>query len=250
MTTTSSNSAVTGSPNGSTITTKVDLLGRVTSYTDVWDTVTVPAYQARVDRLTSVTTTPAGGTAAVTAFTYDLDGKSTTVKVDGQVYATPSYDTYQRLASVAYLGGSALTGITRDAAGRASGQSWTFPEADTVTETVARSQAGRVVQHKITRGTETYTSTYGYDKAGRLITAKIPGHQLTYEFAGTGGCGVNTAAGKSGNRTKLTDVWTAPGQAAKTTTTVYCYDWADRLTSTTVTNPIAGANTVADGLVA
>ena len=82
------------------------------------------------------------------------------------------------------------------------------------------------------------------------MSAAIPGHQLTYQYAPTGGCGPNVAAGRSGNRTGLVDAWTAPGQATVTTTTASCYDWADRLLSSTVTNPIPGANTVADGLAA
>jgi RHS repeat-associated protein len=48
----------------------------------------------------------------------------------------------------------------------------------------------------------------------------------------------------------LTDVWTAPGQSPVTTTTTGCYDIADRLLSTTVTGPVAGANDVNDGLTA
>ncbi len=64
----------------------------------------------------------------------------------------------------------------------------------------------------------------------------------------TGGCGPNGAAGASGNRTSLTDVWTAPGQSPVTTSTGSCYDWADRLLSTTVTGPVVGANTVTYGL--
>lgn len=57
------------------------------------------------------------------------------------------------------------------------------------------------------------------------------------------------AAGASGNRTGYTDVYTAPGTSTPvTTTTQYCYDWADRLTSTNVTGAIAGATTVVDGL--
>lgn len=104
------------------------------------------------------------------------------------------------------------------------------------------------MQQNTSSGTTSYSSTYGYDAAGRMTSAKIPGHQLTYVFAATGGCGPNTSAGKSGNRTGLTDVWTAPGQAAVTTQTSYCYDWADRLRSTAVTGAIPGASSVADGV--
>ncbi len=81
------------------------------------------------------------------------------------------------------------------------------------------------------------------------MSARIPGHQLTYQFASSGGCGVNTAAGASGNRTAYTDVYTAPGSGSSvTTSTQYCYDWADRLTSTAVTGAVAGSTTVTDGL--
>jgi RHS repeat-associated protein len=170
------------------------------------------------------------------------------VSLDGQPIATPAYDTQQQLETVTYRGGAMLTGITRDGAGRTTSHEWSFPSAVGITDSVVRSQTGRVVQHEVVRGGDTFTSTYGYDTAGRLISAVIPGHDLTYEFAATGVCGPNTAAGASGNRTKLVDVYTEPGEAPVTTTTDYCYDWADRLLSTTVTNPISGANGVADGL--
>lgn len=242
--------AVAGSPNGSTITTKTDLLGRVTQYTDVFGTVTVPTYQARVGRLLSTVTTPAGGAGESTAFSYDRDGKITKVTVNGTVLATPSYDTVAQLASVAYAGGASLSGISRDGAGRGTGQTWSFPAGGDVTETAARSQSGRVVEHVIGQGGQSYRSAYKYDTAGRLVQASIPGHVLSYGFAASGGCGPNTAAGASGNRTSVTDVWTAPGQAAQTTSTNYCYDWADRLLSSTVTGAVTGAHAVADGLAA
>ena len=60
---------------------------------------------------------------------------------------------------------------------------------------------------------------------------------------------MNTSAGLSGNRTGFTDAYTAPGTTtAVTTQTSYCYDWADRLTSTTVTGAPTGAYGVTDGL--
>ena len=117
-----------------------------------------------------------------------------------------------------------------------------------VSDNVLRSQSGRVVKHISTMGATTYSSTYGYDTAGRLVSAAIPGHELTYSFASSGGCGPNTAAGMSGNRTGSTDVWTAPGQSAVTTTSSYCYDWADRLLSSSVTGAVTAATSVADGV--
>jgi RHS repeat-associated protein len=110
-----------------------------------------------------------------------------------------------------------------------------------VTDSVIRSQTGRILRNTLTDGTTMETSTYSYDAAGRLVTAVIPRHTLTYSFAGTGGCGTNSYAGRNGNRTNLTDV----KDGTTTTSVAYCYDKADRLTATTVTNPPTAANPVA-----
>ncbi|MCM3778178.1 PA14 domain-containing protein [Microbacterium hydrocarbonoxydans] len=241
--------AVAGSPNGSTITTVTDLLGRTVSYTDVWGTVTTPTYDPASGRVMQVSTTPAGGAASVTAYTYDADGKVLTVTVDGTPLAGVTYDAVQRLAQVTYPDGSALTQVGRDRAERVVSQEWSVG-GQVVTDSVVRSQSGRVVQQTSATGSTSYSSTYGYDGAGRLVTARIPGHELTYAFAGSGGCGPNTSAGASGNRTGLVDVWTAPGHAPVTTSTAYCYDWADRLLSSTVTGAIPGASSMTDGVAA
>lgn len=230
--------AVTGSPNGSTITTEIDFLGRTTKSTDVWNTATTTTYDGLTGRVSNTSTTIAGRSAEVTAYTYDGDGKVLTVSQDGQVAATLSYDSLQQVSGVAYQGGATLGSITRNPAGQVTGQTWTYPGSAPIIDQVVRSQSGRVLRETLTRGSQTYTSTYGYDAAGRLISANIPGHQLGYEFASTGGCGPNTAAGASGNRTGLTDIYTPAGSSTSTTTTTTsCYDWADRLLSSTVTNP-------------
>jgi RHS repeat-associated protein len=75
-------------------------------------------------------------------------------------------------------------------------------------------------------------NNFAYDAAGRLISAKVPGHSYTYGFAAAGGCGVAGAAGKNANRTSLVIDGGTP--------VTYCYDHADRLTSTTATG-YAGA---------
>lgn len=235
----------------STITTKTDLLGRTTSYTDVWGTVTVPTYEALTGRAIKVTTTGNDVPATETEYSYDLDGKTTQVKTGGEVYAAPSYDAAQRISQVTYLGGAKLSVAWDDKRGTVQKNTWVFPASSTLTDTVTRSVAGRIVQEKVAQGSATYSSTYGYDAAGRLTNAKIPGHELTYQFSSTGGCGSSSAAGASGNRTAYTDIYTAPGSnTAVTTTTKYCYDSADRLQSTAVTGAPSGATTVADGVSA
>jgi len=136
--TTVSDGAVAGSPNGSTITTELDLLGRTISSTDVWGTTTVPTYDPYTSRVLSVTVTPpgAGATSTVEAFEYDADGKVESVSVDGTVLADPAYSADQLLQSVAYGNGSSLTDIVRDAAQRVLGQTWTFPDAPVEAQTV------------------------------------------------------------------------------------------------------------------
>jgi RHS repeat-associated protein len=121
--------AVAGSPNGSRITTKSDLLGRVVSSTDVWNTVATPTYEALTGRVTSVSTIPAGGTASVQSFTYDLDGKVELMKLDGTTFADPVYAANQLLQSVAYSNGTSLSSITRNPTGATTGVGWAFPGA-------------------------------------------------------------------------------------------------------------------------
>ncbi|WP_316310905.1 hypothetical protein, partial [Clavibacter michiganensis] len=85
-----SDGAVVGSPNGSTITTVTNLAGQIIKYEDVWGTVTVPSYDPLTNRLQSTTTTYPGSGTSTTAFTYDADGKVTSIKVNNEVLATPA----------------------------------------------------------------------------------------------------------------------------------------------------------------
>ena len=114
--------------------------------------------------------------------------------------------------------------------------------ASTVTDSVLRSQSGRIMQNTLTDtlSTAPETSTYSFDAAGRLVTAVIPHHTLTYGY-GTASCGV-AAAGKNGNRTSFSDNFDGT-----TTSVAYCYDNADRLAATAVTNAPVGASPVAGG---
>ncbi|MBD7919646.1 hypothetical protein H9657_15355 [Cellulomonas sp. Sa3CUA2] len=72
------------------------------------------------------------------------------------------------------------------------------------------------------------------------MRAVIPRHDLSYSFAAAGGCGVNPRAGANGNRTSSRDVF----DGVAVTTVTSCFDHADRLTGTTVTDPPAGASPV------
>ncbi len=229
-----------------TITTATDLAGHTVWSTDVWGTKTTPTYDTVTGRVLSVSVKPATAAALNQAFTYDLDGKPETVSVNGTVVADPTYASNQLLQSVAYANGTSLASVTRNAAGATTGLQWSFPSQDSVSDAVVRSQSGRIVQNTLTDGAAVETSTYTYDAAGRLVLASIPGHELGYAFASTGGCGTNPAAGKNGNRTGFSDAHTVAG-VTSTTSVSYCYDNADRLTSTSTSGAVAGAGPVAGG---
>ncbi|WP_309733287.1 PA14 domain-containing protein [Microbacterium sp. SORGH_AS_0428] len=240
--------AIVGSST-SAVSTTADFLGRATSTTDVWGAVTTTTYENLTGRVLKTATSGAGIPATETEYAYDKDGKTTQVKYAGQVYATPTYDAKQRISQISYLGGASLAVTWDPKRGTIQTNTWSFPGSSPITDTVARSVAGRIVQESLVQGSTTYASTYGYDAAGRLTSATIPGHQLSYQFAGNGGCGVNTAAGASGNRTGYTDVYTAPGTSTPVTTSAqYCYDWADRLTSSTINGAFNGSGAMSDGL--
>lgn len=242
---------VTGSPTNGRITTKSDLLGRVIEYTDVWGTKTVTSYD-KVSRVTQTVTTT--GTSSYTrAFTYDADGKITTVKDGGVTIANVTYGTTGltagQVTGVTYPtgagNGTSLTGITRQAkTGAQTGQTWNFASGAAITEAVTRSKAGRIVSNTLTSTGINWASSYAFDNAGRLKTATIPGHTLTYGY-GTATCGV-TNAGLNGNRTSMIDQPTT----GATTTAYYCYNAADQLLSSTVSDPVTGSDAVSDGLAA
>lgn len=238
-----SDPSVTGSPNGGTITTVVDLLGRVTSYTDVWGIATTTSYDG-AGRASGTSTTD-GTSTYVSSQTYDQDSRVATVSDGGQQVAALTY-TGPDLTGVSYPSGTGNAGngtalaIGRDQAGATTSLGWSFPTGGALSDAVVRAQSGRVLSENVTNGSATSASSFSYDSAGRLTTAATGGHTLAYAFASTGGCGVNTRAGADGNRTSVIDTPTS-GSARSTT---YCYDDADRLTATTVTNPPVGATPV------
>ncbi len=132
--------------------------------------------------------------------------------------------------------------LVQDAWTESAGMAVTQP-ASTVTDAVVRSQSGRILQNTLTDGSVVESSSYKYDAAGRLVSAVIPRHVLSYEFASTGGCVSNPNAGMNGNRTSFTDVQ----DGGTPSVTSYCYDYADRLVSTSATKPPVGASPVSAG---
>ncbi|MEZ5382765.1 MAG: PA14 domain-containing protein [Microthrixaceae bacterium] len=229
------NYAVSGNPLATsatdpagTVTGVVDLLGRTVSTTDVWGATSQATYNqaGQVTQTSNPVVTVERG--------YNNLGQLERVGPAALPMALVSYDGVGRVATVTYpIGyGNGTTGTyAYDDLGREQSLTWTGPGAALITsDSVTRSLAGRVVDQAVD-GTDPNPSgaNYVYDGAGRLTDAWTPAQRTQYAFAPSGGCGVATAAGKNSNRTTKT-VIPAGGSPAATT---FCYDHADRLTSTT-----------------
>ncbi|PZR79738.1 MAG: hypothetical protein DLM65_09930, partial [Candidatus Aeolococcus gillhamiae] len=157
----------------------MDVLGRVVSYADAFANSTTSTYDQPGRVIDTV------GRDGTRHTDYDAAGRPTAQKLDGATLATPAYDSAGELASVAYANGSALSSLGRDPAGRTTGLGFTQAGgASLVSDSVTRSQAGRVVAQTVDG---TPSATFTYDGPGRLTGATVPGHTLTYAFAPTGG---------------------------------------------------------------
>ncbi|MBL8160335.1 hypothetical protein JNJ66_07835, partial [Candidatus Saccharibacteria bacterium] len=210
---------VTSGDDEGTIQTNTDLLGRTTYYKDVQANEATSTYDA-LGRLTQRT-----GTLGTETFVYDDYDKLIEQKVDNVTIAVPHYDSFGRLSSVDYptAGQMKLNAIVRDDLGRTTGQNYVLGDGTTtVSDSVTRSQSGQ-----ITGGTEHGQSkSYSYDKAGRLTAATIGAHSYTYGFDAPTNCwgSYNPNAHKNSNRTSMSHTFNGT-----TSTTTYCYDFADRL---------------------
>lgn len=225
-------------PHG-TITTKIDLLGRVVVYTDIHGVRTETTYD-QAGRATGERVVPPAGTAQVTTATYDDANRLLTTTLDTAQLASVTYDAAGELASVAYQNGTSLKSVGKDASGRPVSLTWRTADGHGIVSAVTRSQSGTITDETL-GGVDARPGApnYIYDAAGRLTEAWVAGHHYTYDFtspaSSTCPTGSASNAGANTNRVRLLD-----HASAGTTETAYCYDTADRLLATT------GATAVTD----
>ncbi len=231
--TSETNYAVDGNPlkiattdvNG-TVTTEVDLLGRVVKYTDAYGNVTTPGYDAR-GRITSKTNTQLGSE----VFTYDTLDRVTKYTVNSVVLANVYYDEYSRVKNIDYPAANLkLVSLEYDSLLRIQAANWKLSDGTNVREEQTKSTTGLVLTNKRTIGTDILNQSYTYDKGARLRSATVGTHTMSYGFdplPTTCGATRNTNAYKNSNRTSQTV------DGVKTT---YCYDIADRLISSSDAN--------------
>lgn len=204
------------------VTATVDLLGRPTSYTDVWGNITTTAYD-QAGRL--ITTT---GPVTVTQEYDAATGRPTVQKnSSGAVLSTPTYDAFGRLSSVVYGNGTG-TAYTYNSSGNTV-SAVVYDNQGPTGDLVTRSLAGRVIDQSVFNGSTFVDAdpgaNYAYDGAGRLTQASLPGTKYAYGYGTSAACPATTA-GSNTNRTNV--VVTGAGAG----TTGFCYNSADQLVST------------------
>ncbi|GHG14283.1 hypothetical protein GCM10017567_35000 [Amycolatopsis bullii] len=231
-----------------TVTTVVDLLGRVVGYTDVNGVRTGTSYD-QVGRVTSSTVTPPdpADPPRTVSFTYDDAGRVLTQKLDGQVLATVGYDNGGELGSVTYGNGTSLASVTKDNGARLLSLGWKTSDGKDIVSKVGRTSAGTIVDESLA-GTDARPNApnYVYDGVGRLTEAYVAGHHYTYDFTSSASAtcpaGTQANAGLNTNRMRLLDE-----TAAGTAETRYCYDAADRLLATEGATALSGFGYDTDG---
>ncbi len=225
--------AVTKAVSGgatTTLTTTVDLLGQVVSYVDANGDTTTTSYD-QAGRVTSSCTIPAGGSscAATLSSSYDNSGRVAADDYNGAVVDTPAYDANSDLAGDNYANGTTLS-YGYDAEGRLYSE--VFDQAGGATlfsDSQSLSQAGDVLTDAEAGPSGSLgTDTYGYDAAGRLLSADGFGQDIAYSYTPVGGCGALSGAGANSDRTAMTETNTATGV---TTDSTYCYGSDDQLSS-------------------
>ncbi len=232
------NYSVSGNPlvtsvndSSGTITTTTDLLGRTVSYTDANGDTTNATYDS-IGRL-STKVSPMG----TQSYTYDNYNRITDEQLSGTDLARPSYDSYGRMSNVSYPSAGTMTqNVTYDAnTGKVSSLNYVTSNGTNITDSVTRTQSGKIQTDALSSGGASLSSGYTYDLAGRLTNATIGSNSYAYGFGtqntscGTGS-NMNANSGKNGNRTT---------QTINGSTTTYCYNYADQLISSS--NPTANA---------
>ena len=195
---------------------------RPISYTDVWNKTTTSSYD-QPGRLIATS-----GPRGAETFTYDPAGRLIGQSLDGLAIASAGYDNSGRLTSVNYPSGTGngannTTGaFAYNPYGRTNATTWAQPNGWSTTDALHYDFASGRVIDQVIDGVDDLVNSFTYDGVGRLITAKVAGHDLTYQYASSGGCGTLTTAGANTNRTAVID---------NGVTRTQCYDNADRLMS-------------------
>jgi YD repeat-containing protein len=126
-----------------TVTTTVDLLGRVVAYTDVNGVRTETSYDlvGRAQAEKVFPPNPADAPQEVKRG-HDDAGRPTTVTLGTTTLATATYTAAGELQSVTYANGSSLAAIGRNDTGATTSHTWRTADGTSVVSSVTRTRAG------------------------------------------------------------------------------------------------------------
>lgn len=222
-----------------TITTEVDMLGRVVRSVDTFGNISTYAFDSAGRPLSSVSLM------GTEEFTYDAYGRAVDYKLNNIIYATITYDNFSRIAQVSYPQSKSAAGVTlkveevkRDARQRGIGAIVRFSNGTAFEETLNLSSTGLVSSSTDKFNSLQATSTYTYDKANRLTQAVVDKMKYDYGYSASSATtcnqtGANLNAHKNTNRTSYAA--TNLNTNAVTSSASYCYNSADQLVSSTDT---------------
>ncbi|MFC4244335.1 PA14 domain-containing protein [Gryllotalpicola reticulitermitis] len=229
-------SSVTDSRSNITITSLVDLLGRVITYDDNGHTSTVSYNRAGEVVATS-------GPQGNVYNTYDDTGRLVTVQSPAQsaadTLATVQYDATGRTTKTIYGNGTTAT-ETYDSHGNENAIEYTKTSTGAVIggEQATYSDASRLTTNLVASGgtfvnpnpAGVTASDYDYDAAGRLTQSWLVGEQQSYWYGGVVDWAPNCMNWAAGENTDRTVVTTIKNNVA--TGTFTCYNNADQPTQT------------------
>lgn len=186
-------------------TTTADLLGRVVTTTDSWQTTAAFRYD-EFDRTVASTVRTAAGESTTMGAEFSPDGALAKVSRDGLVLAEMAYQQATGfMTGVSYLNGMTVS-LGYDGTGNASTRTVSV-DGGSYTERATASPGGRTLTRSISGpGTEASWS-YGYDRDGHLTSAALAGTAPSGVRTGTWVYEVN----RSAQRTRVTSPYTAAG---------------------------------------
>lgn len=204
----------------------IDLLGRTVTYKDTSSAVTHYEYTS-TGQLASK-----HGDLGDEDYVYDSYFRLSQYKFNDITYATVYYDAYSRVDYVDYNdAGDLRLNMNRDSLSRSNNMTYILGDGSTsISDTVNRTQSGRISSDTIADGSSSLTSSYAYDAVGRLTGATIGSNTYGYGY-GTQNTACdspyeNPNAGMNGNRTS---------QTVNGVTTYNCYNYADQFTRSSST---------------
>ena len=202
---------------------RVDLLGRTVSTTDAWGTVTSVFYDG-YDRPVKEISTTGSGQKTTTEYGYEA-GELKTLKVDGKLMATYSYNAAGDPTTITYGNGATVT-LEYDQNGNVTSRTLKVGGQE-IKEASGVSAGGRVLSHSINGPGADAKWSYAYDRDGRLTSAELSGTVPSGVSTGTWAYELNAASQR--------EAITRPGTGPGTGRTTFAYGDAGEIEGTSDT---------------